>query len=117
MRYRKLDSNGDMTFGNGLVDFYIDVPEAVVQSVLTRLRLWVGEWFLNELEGTPYSQAVLGVGKTQTIEPAIRSRILSTAGVTEIVSLNVVINADKRTANINSVINTIYGTTTLIGII
>ena len=117
MRYRKLDENGDMTFGNGLLDFYIDVPEAVVQSVLTRLRLWVGEWFLDETEGTPYSQAVLGVGKTQTIEPAMRARILSTPGVTEIVSLEVIINSDKRTANIASVINTIYGQSTLTGII
>jgi hypothetical protein len=117
MRYRKLDENGDMSFGSGLADFYIDVPEAISQSVLTRLRLWVGEWFLDESEGTPYSQAVLGVGKRQTIEPAMRARILSTPGVTEIVSLNVVIDDNKRSARITSEINTIYGTSTLTGVI
>lgn len=117
MRYRKLDENGDMVFGFGLAGFYIGVPEAVSQSVLTRLRLWVGDWFLDETEGTPYSQAVLGVRKSQTIEPAMRARILSTPGVTEIVSLNVVIDENKRTAIINSEINTIYGSATLTGIL
>lgn len=117
MRYRKLDADGDMVFGNGLVDFYIDIPEAVAQLVLTRLRLWVGEWFLDEQEGTPYSQAMLGVGKSSTIEPAIRNRIISTTGVTEIISLDVVVDQNRRTASINGEIDTIYGNTALVGIL
>jgi hypothetical protein len=117
MRYRKLDEDGDMSFGNGLIDFYIDTPEAVAQSILTRLRLWVGEWFLDETEGTPYSQAVLGVGKRATIEPAIRTRIIATPGVTEIISLEVIIDENRRTANIIGEVDTIFGTSTLTGII
>ncbi len=40
MKDRKLDENGDMTFGSGLDNYFIDSAEAVAQSVLTRLRMW-----------------------------------------------------------------------------
>lgn len=117
MRYRKLDADGDMTFGNGLLDFYIDSVEAVAQSVLTRLRLWVGEWYLDESEGTPYSQAMLGYNRSQTISPAIRDRILGTPGVTGIVSLDVVINENDRRAMVSCEINTQFGVTVVNGIL
>jgi hypothetical protein len=29
MRYRKLDADGDYSFGNGSADFYVNSPEAV----------------------------------------------------------------------------------------
>jgi hypothetical protein len=117
MRYRKLDKDGDMSFGNGLADFYIDSPEGVAQSILTRLRLWVGEWFLDEGEGTPYSQAMLGVGKSKTIEPAIRARISDTFGVVDILSLDVIVDENARTASILAEVNTIFGPSTLTGIL
>ena len=46
MRYRIEDANGDMTWGSGDKNFYYNQPEAVAQAVMTRLRLWSGEWFL-----------------------------------------------------------------------
>ena len=60
MKYRKLDENGDMTFGAGLDNYFIDSAEAVAQSVLTRLRMWLREWYLDTNDGTPYYQQVLG---------------------------------------------------------
>lgn len=109
MRYRRLDDSGDMTFGNGQADFLRDSPEAVTQSILTRLRLWVSEWFLDVTEGTPYQQAALGMRKSETIGPAIRTRILETEGVNDIEEFEVSINPDSRTATVATVINTIYG--------
>lgn len=117
MRYRKLDSNGDMVFGNQQADFYRDQPEAVAQAVWTRLRLWVGEWFIDVTEGTPYQQAALGTNKSKTIEPAIRARILGTENVTSIESLSMTIDPDNRVASISAVINTAFGSAQLQGVI
>ena len=117
MRYRKLDQNGDMTFGNQQADFFRDKPEAVAQAIWTRLRLWVGEWFIDQTEGTPYQQAMLGTNKKRTIEPAMRQRILQTEGVTNIEEFQLTIDPDTRTANINAVVNTVYGSTQLQGVI
>ena len=117
MRYRKLTASGDMTFGNGQLDFYRDQVELVAQSIWTRLRLWVGEWFLDTEEGTPYQQAILGHGTAETIEPAIRDRILGTLGVTEIISLDFFIDVDTRDATIICEVDTQYGQTTLSGIL
>lgn len=117
MRYRKLDKSGDMIFGNQQADFYRDQPEAVAQAVLTRLRLWVGEWFIDTTEGTPYQQAMLGAHKTKTIEPAIRARILGTQDVTSIEELSLTIDPDSRRASIAAVINTAFGSTQLQGVL
>jgi hypothetical protein len=107
------DANGDMVFGNGLLDFYIDSPEAVAQSVQTRLLLWAGEWFLNIEDGTPYQTNVLGTNKAKSAPIAIRERIFKTNGVTEIVSFDYDINAETRHLSIRATINTIYGQTTV----
>lgn len=117
MRYRKLDENGDMLFGNEQADFWRDVPEAPAQAVMTRLRLWVGEWFLDVTQGTPYQQAILGAQTAETVEPAIRRRILGTDGVTTIESFNMVKNPDQRRVTINAVVNTEYGAATVQGVV
>jgi hypothetical protein len=117
MRYRKLDFSGDMQFGNQQADFYRNVPDAPAQAILTRLRLWLGEWFIDVTEGTPYQQAILGMHTSATVEPAIRRRILNTQGVVSLESFNMVRNPNERLATINATVNTEYGTTTVQGIL
>jgi hypothetical protein len=117
MRYRKLDENGDMTFGSQQVDFYRDTPEAPAQAVLTRLRLWLGEWFIDTSEGTPYQQTVLGMHTSQTVEPSIRRRILGTQGVTSIESFSMERDPESRKTTISVVVNTEYGATTVQGVL
>jgi len=84
MRYRALDASGDYQFGQGSANFLIDSPAAVAQSVLTRLRLLQGEWFLDVTEGTPWLQEVIGYGTKSLYDMAIRQRVLDTEGVTSI---------------------------------
>ncbi|MEQ1964662.1 hypothetical protein ABLB69_16150 [Xenorhabdus khoisanae] len=111
MRYRREGSNGDYSFGQGDNTFLINSPDTVAQAVKTRLNLWLGDWFLDVAEGTPYREAVLE--KNYSGVMAIRERILGTEGVTEIISLSTIRNPDTRKITITATINTRYGRTTV----
>lgn len=111
MKYRKLDENGDSKFGNGNLDFLKDSPETVGQAVLTRLRLWSGEWFLNTDDGTAYQAGVLGKNDQATADSVMRERILETQGVSGITAFSSSVNRDLRTYSVSATIDTIYGQT------
>lgn len=111
MRYRKLTSDNDYTFGNGQLDFYRDVPEAVAQSIETRLLLWVGEWFLDITEGTPYMQGILGKYSQETANVTIQDRVLTGQGVLDIDQFESIKDADNRTLSVSLTADTIYGPT------
>lgn len=112
MRYRKLSPTGDYTFGNGQADFYRDQPEAVGQAVQTRLLLWLGEWFLNIEEGTPFMQGILGKYSKTEADVTIQQRILGTQGLTDIENYESILDADNRALSVVQCdINTIYGPT------
>lgn len=117
MRYRKLDKNFDFVLGHGTGDFFVNLPEAVGQAVLTRLRLWRGEWFLDIEEGTPYVPAVLGKHTMLSYDFAIRQRILDTEGVTSIDEYESLLDDDTRQLTISATISTIYGPTTVQGVL
>ena len=86
MRYRKLDANGDYTFGRSQANFLVNSPEAVAQAIQTRLALWEGEYFLDTSKGTPYWTQILGTGTWALYDQAIKDRILGTTGVLQIAS-------------------------------
>jgi len=113
MRYRKLSATGDYVFGGQQADFYKDVPEAVGQAVLTRLRLLRGEWFLDNAEGMPWNTEVLGKYTNGTYDAAIRQRILGTQGVLQITEYSSSVDTEKRALSVTATISTIYGPTTV----
>ncbi len=113
MKYRQLDAAGDMQLGCWLDK----TPEAVAQAVLTRLRLWREEWFLDVTDGTPWAQLVLGHGTQGTAMQAIRQRILDTQGVTEIVSLSFEQDVDARSIVFSVQIKTLYGDADIYGVL
>jgi len=112
MRYRKLDALGDYTLGSGR-DFYIDEPNVVAQAVLTRLRLWLEEWFLDTTDGTPYKEEVLGKWNGRNPGAAIQSRILGTPGVTGITSFSTLFDGDSRKLTVNASVDTVFGPITI----
>lgn len=112
MIHRKLDDNGDMTFGQGPGNFYKDQPEAVAQAVKTRLGLIQGEWFLDINFGTPYNSRILGAGKVTTYDSAIQEVIRTTPGVTRIVAYSSSVDPDTRAATVSCTIDTVYGQAT-----
>lgn len=113
MRYRKLSADGDYTFGEGLRDFYVDSVEAVSQAVLTRLRLFQGEWFVDTADGTPWQTEVLGEQTRSTYDMAIRTRILGTPGVEQIDSYESDLDGNTRRLSVTCAITTAYGQTTI----
>lgn len=109
MKYRKIDSDGDMVFGHGNADYLKDTPECVAQAAVTRLRLLRGEWFLDLTEGTPYAQGVLGKHTKDSYDFVIRQRVLETEGVTSIEEYESIFDGETRALTVNIRINTVYG--------
>ncbi len=81
IRVRALDANGDPLHGNGQRNFLSDI-DAVRQIIVTRLKLFQGEWWENTNAGTPLFQQILGVsgaGKhPDAIALLLKQRILGT---------------------------------------
>jgi hypothetical protein len=106
VRYRPLSPSGDFTIG---VPFLTNSPAAVGQLVSTRLKLWVGEWFLDVTDGMPWAQDVDGKPNNGTPDAALKQRILSTAGVLSIVTYNSTFNGRTRAFAASGTIKTQYG--------
>lgn len=117
MRVRKLDANGDYSFGNQQQDFWKDVPDGPAQCVLTRLYLEQGQWFLDTSEGIPWKTRVLGKYTGETRDAVIRSRILGTQGVTQIDAYSSDLNRETRQFNVSATVSTEYGKTIVTGTI
>ncbi len=114
MRYRALSPTGDFTFGQGKANFLVDSPATVGQAILTRLRLWTGEWFLDLTEGTPWLTGILGRNGTGAADLAIQNRILGTPGVVSIVSYSSYLNPATRQFTVSGVVvQTQYGAITV----
>ena len=107
MRYRALSTTGDYQLGrSGL--FLIDSPAAVAQAIKTRLLLWAGEWFLDTDEGTPYEQSILGHGTQGTQDMAVKERILSTPGVTQITQYSSSVSGQRK-MTVTATVEMLYG--------
>jgi len=102
MRYRKLSNSGDYQLGVWLEN----TPETVAQAVLTRLKLWRGEWFMDTSEGTPYMQNILGHNTSYDLE--LKARILGTQGVVELTDYSSVVDRDRNLI-VTCTLSTLYG--------
>jgi hypothetical protein len=109
LRYRKIDANQDRVFGHGQADFWRDVPDGPAQSVVTRLHMQLGEWFLDITDGTPYQTRVLGKYTGSTRDPTLRSRILGTTGVTGIAAYSSNLDRNTRAFTVEATVDTEFG--------
>ncbi len=109
MRVRKQDGDGDMTFGQGGADYFVDEPSAVGQRIMTRLGLIMGEWFLDTTAGTAWGK-IVGRNNAATYDAEIKRVILGTQGVASIVSYASDLTAARK-LTITATVATTYGTT------
>jgi hypothetical protein len=109
MRTRPLSVTGDFTIGQ---PWYVNNTQAVAQSISTRLKLWLGEWFLDQSDGTPYLTEILGERYNKTPDAAIKRRILGTPGVTQLLSYSSSFSGSAtRILTVNATVQTLYSTT------
>lgn len=113
MRVRKLDTNGDIVTSG--VTWATDA-EAVAQTVKTRLRLFLGEYFRDITVGVPWfnkangEAGILTKGYSQdAVESLIRSTIAQTEGVLQILSFTSEYDISKRLFTVETTILTNYG--------
>ena len=102
MKYRKLTSTGDYSFGSGSNN-YADGNEAVAQAIKTKLLLFYGEWWENLGEGIPMFQSVLGQTNPETIKSSlsmlVEQRIVEVEEVGDV--KNIEIDYDRKNRTIN----------------
>lgn len=112
--YIALDENDDPDFTGQNV---LSGAEAVAQAVLTRLRLFSGEWWEDTSLGLPVFQNILGQLGSQrgkaAIEELIYAYIADTPYVTAI--RNVDVTFANGVFSFHAVIETVFGTTTVAG--
>jgi hypothetical protein len=109
LRYRKLSPSGDYQFGQQQADFWINVPDAVAQAVSTRLRLVLGEWFLDQTQGTDWYGKVLGNRTALTRDVEIRQQVLGTPGATQINNFSSSLDPNTRRYSASFQLGTQYG--------
>ena len=114
MRVRKLSPMGDYMFGNGQVDFLVNSPETVGQIVETYLRLFLGEWYLNVNDGTPWLEGVLGYNSQAEADLTLQQVILGLPGVQNIRNWSSTVDPTTRAySSLSAVLDTIYGQSAL----
>lgn len=106
----KIDAiTGDLVLENG--DFlWVDGIDAIEQDIRTALQMFLGEWFLDETEGVPYHQSILG----QKVSPLIvreifRQQLLAIPGVLAVVEISASFVGTSRTITIPWKVSTDLG--------
>ena len=118
MRYRALSATGDFTFGQSSANFLVDSPACVAQAVLTRLNLWIGQWYLDNTVGMPWLTEVIGINTGPFYDTTIQQYILATQGVSQIQGYSSSLNRATRSLAINITnLVTIYGSTAFSAVI
>jgi len=117
MKYRRQDPDtGEYNYGNAKNDFLTGV-EAVAQAIGTKLNLFTGEWWENQLEGLPLYTDILGQMIGDADIPVITNiyleRILETPNTTEILSYDPSFDFETREYSLSAKVNTAFGTTTI----
>lgn len=109
MRVSRVTTTGDWSFGKGRAN-YARRSAAIQQSVVTRLRSFTDDWFLDISAGSPWAE-LLGTKQTQArILREVEARILATDGVRTIDRLRLTGVDKQRAAAIELSITDIYDT-------
>jgi hypothetical protein len=100
----KLDLDGDLALEHGdlaLVGGSTDEEniQAIAQDVRIRVRMFLGEWFLDESRGVPYHQQIFRKGaRAGLVQSLLRRAIEQTPGVRVVTEMSLEANPQTRHA-------------------
>lgn len=109
MIIRSLDSDGDWNFGKGKSS-YKSAQLALNQNLETRLLEWKGDCFFSNDSGVDWNNRLGKRSQAAPLRDEIRTVILKTDGVTEVINLDFDFNSINRNLTLNYSIKTIYST-------
>jgi len=108
MTVRRLDSDtGDIVTSG---QQFIGGRDEIVQTVKTRLALFLGEYFRDITNGTPWYEQILGkFASLDTVESVLRMRIATTPDVVRLTSFTTDFDIDSRKYSVTAGILTQFG--------
>jgi hypothetical protein len=97
----EVNANNDLVRRNGS---FVRV-DSVQQRLQTRLKILLGEWYLQRDEGMPIFTEVIGRSNIAHVRQLYRSRIVRTEGVTSLDKLELELNSTTRVLTIRFAVN------------
>jgi hypothetical protein len=116
MRVRRIDADGDWTFGRGRHS-YAATSESVAQRVKTRLLSFQGDWFLDLDHGLPWFIRMEKPADLALLEADVKRCILETAGVASLTAFSIDLNRETRKCTIAATIIDAYGGETALSVL
>lgn len=105
----ELDESGDWKIENGKVKF-VSGQDEIKQILKIKFQTFLGEWFLDTRRGVPWFAKVFKKNPNPSeVEALIIDTILSSPGVTGLVSLNLEVEKPSRRLKITFEAKTIDG--------
>lgn len=113
--------NSDLSLGTNFSDLVFtnfnlsinDEPQAVAQRIAVRLRIFLGEWFLDTTYGIPYYQSILvKAPDLNAIRTILRTQISTVPNVLSIDEFDFEYNTTTRTLIVNFTVTTTSGQVT-----
>lgn len=103
------DTNWDLVVENSDLAI-VDRQDAVKENIKQRLRLFLGEWFLDTASGIPYYQDVLKKNPNPVIVQGVfQDAIINTPGVLELLDFQLNYSRSARTLEITFSVRTTTG--------
>jgi hypothetical protein len=106
MKVAGITSGGDWIFGRGKAS-YKNQSSAIRQNLLTRLRSFKNDWFLDVDNGTDWIDIFGSRNNRSRITNAVVEVVLSTEGVRSLDSINIT-NKNSREINISFTYTDVY---------
>jgi hypothetical protein len=107
MTVRRLQDDGDIATSGTQ---FISGADEIAQTIKTRLKLFLGEYFRNILEGTPWFEQILGKAQSLDVaEATIRQRIAQTNGVVSIFRFETDFDLITRKYSVAASVQTAFG--------
>lgn len=115
VRYRKLDSKGDMQGQRGNDNYHLN-EQAVAAAIRSRILSFRGEWWENPDDGIPFNilTGKMNAERQQIADAYLKERIAQTQGVAQLVSYHSEFGSKERQINVE--VLTEYGGTVALGV-